>query len=172
MLPDTMEEWVGSGIVTLVIAIITLLWKIKQESHQAVEEAKKVAIDASASAVGVVQAAMVTQDKQVSQLNDRVNDLNVRVTSLDHSNRIAIRHIADREVFAINEWADRPTGLPAIPAEIIKDVIEHRPSIRLYYQPDVVEEEIIYSEMDYGTASEEEEEDDDVDPKEGYSGYG
>lgn len=169
MLPDTTEEWIGSGIVTLAIAIITLLWKIKHESQQAVEQAKKAAVDASASAVGVVQAAMATQDKQVSQLNDRVNDLNIRVTALDHSNRIAIRHIADREAFAINEWSDRPTGLPPIPAEIIKEVIEQRPSIRLYYQPDVVEEEIIYSEMDDGTASEEE---DDVDPKEGYSGYG
>lgn len=165
MFPDTTEEWVGSGILTIAIAVISLLWKIKHERQQAVEQAKKAAVDASASALGIVQAAMVVQGEQVTQLNGRVNDLNVRVTALDSTKRIAIQHIADREAFAIKEWRDRPPGLPRIPTSIIKEVIEHQPSISVHYQTDIIEEEIIYSE-------EEEDEEDDVDPKEGYSGYG
>lgn len=171
MLPDTPEEWIGSGIVTMFIAVVSLLWKIKHERTQAVEQAKKAAVDASASALGVVQAAMVTQGEQVTQLSQRVTEqdkqitnLNVRMTTLDQSHKIAISHIADREEFALKQWKDRPTGLPNIPKVLIQDVIDHNPDIRLYYQSELVSEEIMYAE--------EVDDVDDVDPKEGYSGYG
>lgn len=141
MFPDTFAEWVTGGVVTTMIAVVGLLWKIRQERKSSVEQAKIVAVEASSQAVGVVKEAMATQKTQVESLTTTVTnqgtqiaDLTKRVTTLDQSHQVALRHIADREGWARRRWPNRPVDLPDIPAALISDVISANPEIRIYYE--------------------------------------
>jgi len=141
MIPLTWGEWLTGGIVTTILAVIGLWWKIRSERDGNRCEAKIVAIEASEKAVGVVQDAMNTQALQITQLTKQVvdqggqiTDLTIRVTTLDQSHQVALRHISEREGWALAHWADRPQDLPPIPSIIVADVIAVDSSLRSRYR--------------------------------------
>lgn len=143
MMPDSWLDWLTGGIATTILAVIGLWWKIRHEREQTRTEAKDVAMTAAESAVKVVQQAMTTQGTQMEDMrrvmteqstrladqDERITDLTKRVTTIDQSHQVALRHIAEREGFAIRHWPKRPQDLPAIPALIIADVVAVDPSL-------------------------------------------
>lgn len=161
-------EWLTGGLLASILAVVGLFWKIRHERDENLQKAKVAAVEAAESAVKVVKEAMDTQAEQITRLTQQVTDkgqqitqltqqvtdqggqitdLTTKVSTLDRSHQVAIRHIAEREGWALDHWEDRPQSLPAIPSMIVADVIAINPSLQRRYRaprsskPDPVEDD-------------------------------
>lgn len=130
------------GTVTLVLAVIGGLWKIRKErietrmqiaqaKTEAEHTARSVAVEESENAVKSLGAALERAEKTIEKTERTVTDQGERITlqdrrltDMDHKHGVAIDHIARREDAADeNLGPDRPAWLPAVP-DLIRPAVD------------------------------------------------
>ena len=135
-LPGAMADWLTGGILTAILAIATLWWKVRKEKADNLLEARSVAVEETEAAIGAMGAAVDTLQHQVQEQSQRITDQSARLTDLatrltDISRRheAAIAHIVEREWWTAERWRERPETLPPIPAVLVDDVRGVDPSL-------------------------------------------
>lgn len=135
-LPGAMADWLTGGILTAILGIVTLWWKIRKEKDDNLIAARSVAVEETEAAIGAMGAVVDTLQNQIQEQSQRITDqgarltdLATRLTDISRRHEVAIAHIVEREVWASRRWKVRPETLPPIPAELMDDVREVEPSL-------------------------------------------
>lgn len=130
------------GTVTLVLAIVGGLWKIRKERVEtriqimqaktdAERTARSVAVEESENAVRSLGAALERAEKTIEKTERTVSDQGERITlqdrrltDMDHKHGVAIDHIAHREDAAAEHLGPtRPAWLPPVP-DLIRPAVD------------------------------------------------
>lgn len=131
---DTLLEiFGGGGIIAGLVTASGLLWKIKSESRNAVEQAKIYAVETSAKATDTVVKIMDAQNKRIESQDELIVDLSNRMSAVDGLRNAAIHHIGERERWARSYWEERPPSLPTIPEYLLPEVLDVTPEIRHFF---------------------------------------
>lgn len=130
------------GTVTLALAVIGGLWKIRKERVEtrvqiaqaktdAEHTARSVAVEESENAVKSLGAALERAEKTIEKTERTVTDQGERITlqdrrlnDMDHKHGVAIDHIAHREDAAAEHLGPtRPAWLPPVP-DLIRPAVD------------------------------------------------
>ena len=135
-LPGAMADWLTGGILTAILAVATLWWKVRKEKADNLVAARSVAVEETEAAIGAMGAAVDTlqyrvqeQSQRITDQSTRLTDLATRLTDISHRHEAAIAHIVERELWTSKRWRERPESLPPIPAALVDDVREVDPSL-------------------------------------------
>lgn len=135
-LPGAMADWLTGGILTAILAIATLWWKVRKEKADNLIAARSVAVEETETAIGAMGAALDTlqnrvqeQSQRITDQGTRLTDLATRLTDISRRHEAAINHIVEREWWTAKRWHERPDSLPPIPAALLDDVREADPSL-------------------------------------------
>lgn len=135
-LPGAMADWLTGGILTAILAIATLWWKVRKEKADNLVAARSVAVEETEAAIGAMGAAVETlqnrvqeQSQRITDQGTRITDLATRLTDISRRHEAAIAHIVEREWWTAKKWRERPESLPPIPAMLVDDVREADPSL-------------------------------------------
>lgn len=135
-LPGAMADWLTGGILTAILAIATLWWKVRKEKADNLVAARSVAVEETEAAIGAMGAAVDTlqhrvqeQSQRITDQGTRLTDLATRLTDISRRHEAAIAHIVERELWTSQRWKVRPETLPPIPEELVDDVREVDPSL-------------------------------------------
>ena len=138
-LPGAMADWLTGGILTAILGIVTLWWKVRKEKADNLIAARSVAVEETEAAIGAMGAAVDTLQNQVQEQSLRITDqgarltdLATRLTDISRRHEAAIAHIVERELWTSRRWKVRPETLPPIPEELADDVREVDPSLIMF----------------------------------------
>lgn len=135
----------AGGLITAVVALGGLLWRIRSETESKRDDARRVATEASTAAVGNLKAALDSQSSRLDSQDVHIADLTTRLTEVDGRHTTAVRHIAERERYAVITWidpADRPAGLPFVPTPIVSDLVLVDPGLVPHEPPPIVDADV------------------------------
>ena len=135
-LPGAMADWLTGGILTAILGIVTLWWKVRKEKADNLVAARSVAVEETEAAIGAMGAAVDTlqyriqeQSQRITDQDTRLTDLSTRLTDISRRHEAAIAHIVESEWWVAKKWRERPESLPPIPAVLVDDVREVDPSL-------------------------------------------
>ena len=135
-LPGAMADWLTGGILTAILGIVTLWWKVRKEKADNLIAARSVAVEETEAAIGAMGAAVDTlqnrvqeQSQRITDQGARLTDLATRLTDISRRHEAAIAHIVEREWWTAKRWHERPESLPPIPDALVDDVREVDPSL-------------------------------------------
>ena len=136
-LPGAMADWLTGGILTAILGIVTLWWKVRKEKADNLIAARSVAVEETEAAIGAMGAAVEALQRRVADQSVRITnqdshltDQGKRITDMSRRHEAAITHIIQREWWTAKRWpGNRPKDLPEIPDVLVPDVQKIDPTL-------------------------------------------
>lgn len=69
--------------------------------------------------------------QRITSQGSQIADLTTRMTDIQRRHQAAIDHIVDRERAIVVSWGKRPESVPVVPKDLVPELLEADPSLRL-----------------------------------------